>query len=112
MYLFCHYSSSYQSVHLKTDSPYKKTFSLDVFHYTFSSGQQWLSTCSFTLWVTSNRTQENSLKLLQGRLEVRLDIIKGRFRFDIKEDFVMEEVVKRWNGLPREMGGVLIPGGI
>jgi len=42
--------------------------------------------------VIGNRTRENSLKVYQGS-----------FRLDIRKNFFMEEAVKCWNRLPREV---------
>lgn len=42
--------------------------------------------------VTGDQTQRNSLKLHQGR-----------FRSDIRKNFLMERIVRHWNWLPRAM---------
>lgn len=48
--------------------------------------------------VPSDRTQENSLKLHQGK-----------FRVDIGKNFFMESVIEHWNRLPRGVMESLSP---
>lgn len=47
-----------------------------------------------SMWVISDRTRVNDVKLCQG-------LCQGMFRFDIRKSIFIERVIRQWDRFPR-----------